>query len=63
MNTRELHLQRELRVTEHAVTVIQAQLDTTAHDLLDRAQLQAKVNVLERRAQTLRSLLISVNDT
>lgn len=63
MNTREQHLQQELRATERAATAIQAQLDTSARDLLDRAQLQAKVNVLERRAQTLRSLLLSVNDT
>ncbi|MBE7492946.1 MAG: hypothetical protein HS108_14490 [Planctomycetes bacterium] len=63
MNTREQHLQHELRATEHAVTAIQAQLDTSAQDLLDRAQLQANVNVLERRARALRSLLLSVNGT
>jgi len=64
MNTRETHLQRELRVTEHTITETQTLLNTLVWDTCGQAYLQARVDILERRAQTLRGLLLlSVNRT
>lgn len=61
MNTREYQLQQELRATEHSVNGLRWSISDQKHSTKERAHLQAHLDILERRAQTLRCLLLSVN--
>lgn len=57
MNTREDHLRNELVATEAALTDIRSLLDREPVSTGKRAQLQAAMDVLERRHQILQHLL------
>lgn len=61
MNTREQHLQHELRATEHSINGLRWSIRVHKHGTNERAYFQAQLEVLERRAQTLRGLLLSAN--
>lgn len=57
MNTREDHLRKELRITQAALADIQTQLDGEPASVSKRAQLQARLDVFERRHRVLQHLL------
>lgn len=57
MNTREDHLRKELRITQAALADIQTQLDGEPASVSKRTQLQARLDVFERRHRVLQHLL------